>query len=153
MNIGTSSSAAAATVGGNIHVRRTGFSHVLYNTFVSSVALFLITPYVWLWEFVSPGRLVQHGEFALVGFHTGFNFLGIVVVLPFLKNFAHLVERLLPDKPHVYQQLRDQRPLKVPELALTAVQKVLISQADLGAQQQAYIRSDVPTATSLADNE
>lgn len=153
MNIGTSSSAAAATVGGNIHVRRTGFSHVLYNTFVSSVALFLITPYVWLWEFVSPGSLVQHGEFALVGFHTGFNFLGIVMVLPFVKNFAHLVERLFPDKPYGYQQVLDQGLLKFPELALTAVQKVLISQADMVAQQLAYILGDVPRATSLADNE
>jgi phosphate:Na+ symporter len=153
MNIGTSFTAAAATIGGNIHVRRTGFSHVLYNTFVSSVALFLIAPYIWLWEVLSPGRLYQHAEFALVGFHTAFNLLGIVLVLPFVKEFARLVERLFPERPYGYQQVLDRGLLKFPELALTAVQKVLLGQADTVAQQLAYILGDVPRATSLTDNE
>lgn len=151
MNIGTSFTAAAATIGGNIHVRRTGFSHVVYNTFVSGVALFLISPYIWLWQWLAAEQLYAHAELALVGFHTAFNLLGILLVLPFVREFARLIERLFPEKAYGYQQILDRGLLKYPELALTAVQKVLLAQAQQLAQQLAYILGEVPRATSLAD--
>ncbi|HEY7883422.1 MAG TPA: Na/Pi symporter [Cellvibrionaceae bacterium] len=151
MNIGTSFTAAAATIGGNVHVRRTGFSHVVYNTFVSSVALFLIAPYITLWQWLAPGQFMAHAEFALVGFHTGFNLLGVLLVLPFVKEFSRLIERLFPDKPYGYRQVLDRGLLKFPELALTAVQKVLADQTDKLARQLAYILGDAPRATPLLE--
>lgn len=151
MNIGTSVTAAAATIGGNIHVRRTGFSHVVYNTFVSTVALFLITPYIFLWQWLAPGQLHQHAELALVGFHSSFNLLGILLVVPFAREFARLIERLFPDKPYGYRQILDSGLLKFPELALTAVHKVLLDQTAKIAQQLLYILGDVPRATPLIE--
>jgi phosphate:Na+ symporter len=151
MNIGTSFTAAAATIGGNVHVRRTGFSHVVYNTFVSTVALFLITPYIWLWQALGEDRLEQQAELALVGFHTAFNLLGVCLVLPFVREFARLIERLFPERQYGYQQILDKGLLKYPELALTAVQKVLVDQTSKVAQQLAYILGDAPRATPLVE--
>ncbi|WP_024461337.1 Na/Pi cotransporter family protein [Marinimicrobium sp. LS-A18] len=151
MNIGTSFTAAAATIGGNVSVRRTGFSHVLYNTGVSSLALFLIVPYITAWQFVAPEAFVVHEEFALVGFHSAFNLLGVLLVVPFAGQFAHMIERLFPDKPFGYQQVLDRGLLKYPELALTAVQKVMISQFERVAEQLEYILGESGRSVPLVD--
>lgn len=153
MNIGTSFTAAAATIGGNIHVRRTGFSHVVYNSLVSSIALFLIAPYIWLWQKLAPAQFEAQREFALVGFHTAFNLLGVLLVLPLVRRFAHMIERLFPDKPYGYRQILDPGLLKYPELALTAVQKVLRSQIDRVGHQLGYILGEMPRPGSLEDTE
>lgn len=151
MNIGTSFTAAAATIGGNVAVRRTGFSHVLYNTSVSTLALFLITPYIALWQGAAPEAFAVHEEFALVGFHTAFNLVGVLLVVPFATQFARLVERLFPDKAFGYQQVLDKGLLKYPELALTAVQKVTSSQFERVAEQLNYILGESGRSVPLVD--
>lgn len=151
MNIGTSFTAAVATIGGNVAVRRTGFSHVVYNTSVSGMALFLIAPYIAFWQWASPAVFDAQEEFALVGFHTAFNLLGVLCVLPFTRQFARLIERLFPEKPFGYQQILDRGLLKYPELALTAVQKVLAEQVARIAEQLTYIVGETSRSAPLGD--
>lgn len=151
MNIGTSFTAAAATIGGNVAVRRTGFSHVVYNTGVSSVALFLIAPYILLWQWLAPSVFMAQQEFALVGFHTAFNLLGVALVLPFARPFAALIERLFPERIYGYRQVLDKGLLKYPELALTAVHKVLTQQSARVAEHLAYILGETGRAAPLTD--
>ncbi|WP_111642691.1 Na/Pi cotransporter family protein [Marinimicrobium alkaliphilum] len=153
MNIGTSFTAAAATIGGNIHVRRTGFSHVLYNTTVSSLAVFLITPYIALWQWWAPGQLYANAEVALVAFHTSFNLLGVVLVLPFARQFAHFIERLFPDKVYPYQKILDRGLLQYPELALTAVHTVLTKEVQRTAEQLAYLLGDSSRPRPLGEGD
>ncbi|WP_036188737.1 Na/Pi cotransporter family protein [Marinimicrobium agarilyticum] len=151
MNIGTSFTAAAATIGGNVAVRRTGFSQVVYNTSVSALALFLVAPYVTLWQSFAADAFERHEEFALVGFHTGFNLLGVLLVLPFARQFSRLIERLFPEKTFGYQQILDRGLLKYPELALTAVQKVLNTQLERAAQQLGYVLGETKRSAPLVD--
>ena len=73
MDIGTTMTAALATIGGSVGVKRTGFSHVIYNLLTATGALILLTPYTRIWEYFSPGSLINNAEIALVGFHTFFN--------------------------------------------------------------------------------
>ena len=61
MDVGTTVTAALAAVGGTTGARRTGFSHVIYNLFTGVLALLLITPYVLVWESLSPGLLLEQG--------------------------------------------------------------------------------------------
>ena len=122
MDIGTTVTAAMATIGGSVGAKRTGFSHVIYNLLTSTVALFLINPYTFLWEYLSPGQLIKNAEIALVGFHTFFNTLGVLIILPFTNQFALLMERLIPDKISIYTQKLDESFLFEPILALNAVQ-------------------------------
>lgn len=121
MDIGTTMTAALATVGGSIGVKRTGFSHVIYNLLTATGALILLTPYTQAWEAISPGSLVRNAEIGLVGFHTFFNSLGVIVILPFTKHFARLMERILPEKPLPYVDKLDKTLLADSELALGAV--------------------------------
>lgn len=149
MNVGTTFTSAIATIGGNVHVRRTGFSHVVFNTIVSGCAIFLITPYIFLWQSLLPD--VPLAEIALVSFHTLFNLVGVILILPFIGQYARFIERLFPEKPEQQQTLLDNSLLKYPELALAEVQKLLAGQARLLAQQLVYILGESPRAISLAN--
>jgi len=122
MNVGTTVTAAVATIGGSVGAKRTGFSHVIYNCFTAVGALLLISPYVWSWEYFSAGALENNAELALVAFHTLFNILGVILVLPFTSQFAHFIQILIPDKEIPFTDKLDIALLEQPSLALNAVQ-------------------------------
>ncbi|MEN8727973.1 MAG: Na/Pi cotransporter family protein, partial [Sulfurovum sp.] len=82
------------------------------------MALFLITPYVLLWDTLAPGSMMQNAEIALVAFHTFFNILGVLIVLPFTHHFAHLIEKIIPSKEPIFTEKLDFRLLEEPHLAL-----------------------------------
>lgn len=127
MNIGTTITALIATIGGSVGSRRTGASHVAYNFLIGIGALLLITPFTLMWESLLPGQLALNAGIALVAFHTTFNTLGVMIVLPFTGQFARLVERMIPDKALPYTRKLDTALLEQPALALNAVQQTIQS--------------------------
>ena len=120
MDVGTTVTAAMASIGGSVNVRRTGMSHIIYNLFTGVMAIFLITPYIYLWDTLAPGALMQNAEIALVAFHTSFNTLGVLIILPFTHQFAHLIEKIIPSKEPIFTEKLDKRLLEEPNLALEA---------------------------------
>jgi len=81
----------------------------------------LITPYVLLWETISPGLLLENAEIALVAFHTSFNVIGVIVVLPLTHAFARMIKRIIPDREPVFTHRLDKTLLSQPKLAMAAV--------------------------------
>jgi len=128
MDIGTTVTAALATIGGTTGARRTGYSHVIYNLITGVFAIFLISPYVQVWEWFASGSLQANPGLALVGFHSFFNTLGVILVLPFTNSFARLIEYLVPEKIPVYLQQLDRKLKEQPPLALTAVQVTITAE-------------------------
>ncbi len=122
MDIGTTVKVAIVSIGGSSEVRRTGFSHITYNFFTGIGALLLITPYAMFWEYFSPGNLLDNAEVALVGFHTLFNGLGVLIVLPFARAFSRMMYRLVPSETPQYTSDLDSALLNKPSVALTAAQ-------------------------------
>ncbi len=125
MDVGTTVTAALATIGGTVGSRRTGLSHVIYNCFTGLGALLLITPYTLFWQWISPDMLHESAEIVLIAFHTIFNTIGVIIVLPFTYQFARMVERLIPEKEPTYTNNLDDSLLDEPVLALTAAQATL----------------------------
>ena len=123
MNIGTTITAVIASIGGSIGARRTGLSHLIYNLFIGGGALFLLTPYLYVWNTFSPVALQANAEIALVAFHTLFNTLGVIAVLPFTSQFARLIKRLVPEKKSIYSPAYDDALLQTPAFALEQVQE------------------------------
>ncbi len=95
MDVGTTFTAALATIGGGTMARRTGYAHVIYNVMTGVMAFFLLGPF----QLVA-GALTGNGDsqIALVAFHSFFNALGVVLVLPLARPFAQLIEHLVPEK-------------------------------------------------------
>ena len=123
MDIGTTFTAAIATIGGSVGARRTGYSHVIYNFFTGISALILLTPYIWVWAHFNAAFLQDNAEIGLVLFHTTFNFLGVIIVLPFTRLFVRFIERLIPEVVNKYEQPLDRALLTQPSLALAQIQQ------------------------------
>jgi phosphate:Na+ symporter len=147
MDIGTTVKVAVVTIGSGTEVRRTGYSHLIYNLFTGAGALLLITPYTWMWETVSPGSLQSNAEIALVGFHTLFNGLGVMIVLPIAKSFSRLMYRIVPSQVSLFTEALDDALIRYPDRALTAAQQSVQKEflallqhlnALLGASKQAH---------------
>lgn len=120
MNVGTTVTAMLATIGGSTGSKRTAISHVVYNVFAATGAFFLISPYFSLVEMITDGHFQQHAEVALVAFHTSFNTIGVLIILPFTSQFARLIIRLIPDKSDSYVKDLDHGLLKEPAVAVAA---------------------------------
>ena len=118
MDVGTTVTALLATIGGSVNVRRTGFSHMIYNLFTGVMAILLIAPYIYLCESIAIDSFNQNAEIALVGFHTLFNTLGVLIILPFTHQFAHLIKKIIPSKEPEFTKKLDVRLLEEPNLAL-----------------------------------
>lgn len=128
MDVGTTITAALATIGQSIEARRTGFSHVIYNFMTAIGAFFLITPFTIAIEGLFPNVIETNAEISLVAFHTSFNFIGLVLILPFTNNFALLMTKLIPQEKSIYTDKLDTILLEQPSMALTAVQNSVLTE-------------------------
>jgi len=126
MDVGTTFTSFMATIGGTVGAKRTGYSHVIYNLFTAVMALSLITPYIQALEWMSASILEENAEIALVGFHTLFNTLGVILILPFTQPFSRLIKRVIPQNISEHTHRLEPQLLQTPELALGAVQNTLI---------------------------
>lgn len=120
MDFGTTMTAALATIGGNLQARRTGMAHVVFNAMTAAGAFLLLTPYMLLAEWLLPATVVSDPELVLVGFHTVFNALGVLLVLPFTNQFARLIMALFPEGERSLTRRLDPSLLQQPEFALPA---------------------------------
>ena len=128
MDVGTTVKTGLATIGASVGAKRTGYSHLIYNIFTAIGALILLTPYIWIWQQIAPGQLDDNAEIALVAFHTSFNVLGVIIVLPVTRQFAAMMKRIIKDPFEDRLVELDTVLLKEPSVALTAVQKNLYQQ-------------------------
>lgn len=153
MNVGTTVTAAMATIGGNLGARRTGLSHVIFNLCTGTAALFYITPYMLFVEKFLPGQLAGNAEIALVAFHSSFNILGVILVLPFARPFARFIEFVVRGKQPLYTRDLDRRLLHEPEMALTAIQHSVHLELQTLLHHLLFILGDtrIGKKTSLTD--
>lgn len=119
MNVGTTFTAALATVGGSAAMRQTAFAHIVYNVVTGVIAFFLLPVYASLAGTLQGGE-IGDGQITLVAFHTLFNFLGLFLALPFAAPFAGLVQWLVPDHHPPLTTRLDRSLLSEPQAAIDA---------------------------------
>lgn len=125
MDVGTTATALFATIGASTDARRTGFAHVIYNLLTGVGAFCLLTPFTWACKAIAPTWLDNNPEIALVGFHSLFNTLGVLVILPFTGVFAKFMIRLIPEKPTRFTERLDPSLYESPAIAIEAVRATL----------------------------
>lgn len=139
MDIGTTVTAVVATIGTSAAARRTGYSHVIYNLMTGVGAFFLLDVYIYLLGFWAPTIASGNAELALVGFHTLFNTLGVLAVLPVTEQFARGMVRLVPDKYQPLVQRFDSALLAEPGMALAALKAGLTAISQSCLQQLVWL--------------
>lgn len=93
MDIGTTLKAIVASVSGSRAMRQTGMAHVVYNLITGTLAfatLGVTGPLVY--ERIAGGD----AQIGLVAFHSLFNLVGALVMVPLARPFARLIERMVP---------------------------------------------------------
>jgi phosphate:Na+ symporter len=93
-NVGTTLTAALASIGASIPARRTALAHVLFNV-ITGIVAFALLPLL-LRVVVATGA--EDSAATLAGFHTVFNLVGVLLLLPFTRRFAAVVTRLVPER-------------------------------------------------------
>lgn len=159
MDVGTTVTAAMATIGGNINARRTGFSHVIYNFMSALFAFMFISPYIGIWEYIQPDSIRENGEIALVAFHSAFNIISVLLILPFTNIFAKFIKKIIKEKENIFIKDLDEELLQDPRMALnTLLQSVMKEyQVILGHisalfdDNSKYMRMDIQEIQTVLD--
>ena len=133
-NIGKCVTVMIASLGSGKNAKRVVASHLVINLF--GAALFLIVIYGWqlLVGFPFWGSAMSRGNIA--DFHTLFNVVTSLVLLPFSGYLVKLVEKIIPDGEEEKRQanslaLLDMHFMDRPTVALEQCRKVCMSMTDV----------------------
>ncbi len=125
-NIGTTVTAVIASIGASVPARRTALAHILFNVFTAVVALLLLPVFGTVMRGYVEARDSDAALIAIAGFHTAFNLLGVALLLPAIKPYCRMVERILPQDSPQLTRFLDPSVLNVPPVAVEAARHTLI---------------------------
>jgi phosphate:Na+ symporter len=121
-NIGTATSSALAAIGASATAKRLAIAYVLFKLIAALIALVLFP--------VSTPLLLRatsmvDGVALLAAYHTAYNVVGVVVLLPLIDRFTRLVERILPERGSPLTRCLDSSALATPIVAVEAVRRTI----------------------------
>src|SRR5262249_46970755 len=121
-NIGTATSSAMAAIGASGTAKRLALAYVLFKVIAAVIALLLfpvLTPIL-----ISASRTID-GVTLLAGYHTAYNVVGVLVLLPLMDQFTRFVERILPERTSALTRCLDPAALTTPIAAVEAVRRTV----------------------------
>jgi phosphate:Na+ symporter len=121
-NIGTATSSALAAIGASTTAKRLAIAYVLFKLIAAAIALVLfpvVTPLL-----VRASSTID-GATLLAGYHTAYNVVGVLVLLPLIDHFTRLVEHILPERGSPLTRCLDPSALATPMVAVEAVRRTL----------------------------
>src|SRR5690606_13033035 len=96
--IGTTLTGALVAIGGTIYAKRTALAYILFNAVAGALAIILLPAFLWVIDWLGQHVGLDAGATGLAAFHTLFIAVGVVLFLPFVPQFASMVERFMPEK-------------------------------------------------------
>ena len=101
-NIGTTITAVLGSLSSNVAGKRLAGAHLIFNMTTGIIAISLIFPLARLVDNLSYVFEISNTNYTLklALFHTIFNVIGVIVMIPFIKILERLLLRLIKDKDH-----------------------------------------------------
>ncbi|MCI5189106.1 MAG: Na/Pi cotransporter family protein [Candidatus Electrothrix sp. AS4_5] len=126
-NVGTTVTAILGAMSSNVAGRRLAGAHLIFNVITGLIAIIFMKQFIVSVDFVSNNVGIAENNFTLklAVFHTLFNLVGILVMLPFVGRLVTFLERLLRSKvkdisePHYLSEA----VLEMPDAAIEALRK------------------------------
>lgn len=123
-NLGSTSTAALSALKATANARRLAVGHILFNVLTGTIALLILPVMLWFVALMTDWlNLEANPAISLALFHTLFNVLGALCMLPFTRPFARFLGRLFRSKEEDNAEPRylDNTLITTPELAIGAV--------------------------------
>ncbi|TXD35652.1 Na/Pi cotransporter family protein [Lujinxingia vulgaris] len=119
-NVGTTITAAIGSIGATIPARRTALAHILFNVLTGCIALAALPLLIPSLNALLTALHVHDDATHIAAFHTAFNLIGVLLLLPFIHPFSALIERLIPGPVRRFTSHLDTSTHSLPPIALDA---------------------------------
>ena len=121
-NIGTATSSAMAAVGASSTAKRLAAAYIAFKLIAAAVALVLF-PIVIRLMLRASGSIDP--VTLLAAYHTGYNVVGVGILLPLMGPFTRMIERIVPERGSVFTRGLDPASLASPAVAVEAVRRTV----------------------------
>ncbi|MEP4146392.1 MAG: Na/Pi symporter [Halioglobus sp.] len=130
-NVGTTITAIIGSLSANIEGKRLAVAHLIFNMTTGLLAIGLISQLIASVDLISEYVGIRGDDYTLkiAVFHTLFNLLGLVIMVPFINRLAVFLEQHvhLPKADMATPRYLSSASMEVPAAATEAVRKELIN--------------------------
>ncbi len=137
-NVGTTITAILGAMSSNVQGKRLAGAHLIFNMTTGIIAIAIIQQLILLVDWLSNGLGIAADNYTLklAVFHTLFNLLGIIVMVPFIGRLVTFLERVLATPaPDVETPLYlSASSAEIPDAAIEAVKKETARLYDWGVE-------------------
>ena len=97
-NVGTTITAIIGSMSSNYQGKRLAAGHLIFNVITGAIAIAAINQLVWAVDATASVVGIRADDYTLklAVFHTIFNVIGVVVLLPFVMRLVDFLERMIP---------------------------------------------------------
>ena len=127
-NIGTTVTAILGAISSNVAGKRLAGAHLIFNLVTGLIALVFITQLGQFVDFISDFASIAPDDYTikLAIFHTVFNVLGVLVMVPFINKLVKFLNRVVKEKETVGEEIEypvylNKSILAYPQTALKAL--------------------------------
>jgi phosphate:Na+ symporter len=158
-NIGTTLDAFLASIaaGASTNAKRAAWAHILFNVLGTTWVVIIFRPFIAFVDWAVPGPInAQSVGIHIAMLHTLFNGANTLILLPFVKQYAALLSRLIPEKPgeaEMHAIYLPRSPMATPELSLIQARKEIGDMAALARSMFDRVRVDFETEPADFDAE
>jgi phosphate:Na+ symporter len=121
-NIGTATSSALAAIGASSTAKRLALAYILFKVIAAVIAVVLFPVTIPL--LVRASNTVD-GVTLLAAYHTAYNVVGVLVLLPVIDKFTRVVERILPERGSPLTRCLDKAALVTSVATVEAVRRTV----------------------------
>ena len=144
-NIGTTFNSFLVSLGSNVNAKRAAWAHILFNVFGTLWVIIVFKPFLAFVDWFTPGEITAATMGAHIAMmHTLFNSANTIFLLPFVKQYAALVSRLIAEKPGeeriIPKAYAAPAILASPELNVVRARKEIADLAELSGEMFSRFR-------------
>jgi len=105
-NIGTTFTALLGSLAANQAGKKLAVAHLIFNIITGLVALLLLQPLIHSVDYIANVLGIGNSNYTLklALFHTMFNVLGVIIMVPWINKLINLLNRIIKDTPLEIEQ-------------------------------------------------
>jgi len=147
-NIGTTFDSFLVSLGTNTNAKRAAWAHILFNVIGTVWVVVVLRPFITLVDWITPGPITAQSAGAHIAMmHTLFNAANTLVLLPFVRQYAGLLERAIKPKAEEEEAARLQyKPsvlLTSPELNIAQARSDIVGLAKVAEDMFVRFREEL----------